>query len=154
MKNIKTYLILLLTSSTSVSYGVTLPSHPFFGANELYAENEDVVEISEGTRIGGINMRLQTNNEEWGTSCSKGGTAEQGECQDCCDASWAATNYADADEVLYDTCIKMCGGGPSLPLGSALWLLPFAFAYAGIKSRKSKRIENFTQSSSQQSLLN
>lgn len=141
MKNIKTYLILLLTSCTSVSYGVTLPSHSFFGANELYAQNEDVVEISEGTRIGGINMLLENNNEAWGTSCSKGGTAEQGECQDCCDASWAATNYADADEVLYDTCIKMCGGGPSLPLGSALWLIPFVLVYAAFKRFRTNKQE-------------
>ncbi len=149
MKSIKIYVLLLFIGLAAKAFAVSLPSHSFFGANELYAENEDVVEISVGTRIGGINMLLENNNEAWGSSCSKGGTAEQGECQDCCDASWAATDYADADEVLYDTCIKMCGGGPSLPLGSTLWLLPFVFAYAGVKSRKSERIENFTQSSSQ-----
>lgn len=154
MKNIKTYLILLLTSSTSVSYGVTLPSHPFFGANELYEEGHDYVEYSVGTKVSNINMIISTVNTKWGDICNEGGNAEQGKCQDCCTASWAATDYADEDEVLYDTCIKMCGGGPSLPLGSVLWFLPFALAYAGIKSRKSERIENFTQSSSQQSLLN
>ena len=133
MKPIIFLTLLVLLSIATTAFAVNLPTYSFFGANELYAENEDIVEFSEGTTIAGINMRLQTNNEEWGTSCSKGGTAEQGECQDCCDASWAATNYADADEVLYDTCIKMCGGGPSLPLGSTLWLLPFVFAYAGVK---------------------
>ena len=133
MKTLRLYIVFLLVSFTSVAFAVTLPTYSFFGANELYEENEDVVEISDGTRIGGINLRLSSQNEEWGTQCYKGGHAEQGECQDCCDASWAAEGYTDAGEELYDTCIKMCGGGPSLPLGSALWLLPFAFAYGFYK---------------------
>ena len=141
MKNIKTYLILLLTSSTSVSYGVTLPSHPFFGANELYEEGHDYVEYSVGTKVSNINMIISTVNTKWGDICNEGGNVEQGKCQDCCDASWAATNYADADEVLYDTCIKMCGGGPSLPLGSALWLLPFVLVYAAFKRFRTNKQE-------------
>ncbi len=141
MKKLRLYIVFLLVSLTSVAFAIKLPTYSFFGANELYAENEDVVEISDGTRIGGINMRLQTNNEEWGSSCSKGGLAEQGECQDCCGASWAAEGYTDAGEVLYDTCMKMCGGGPSLPLGSALWLLPFAFAYGFYKRYNNKKVD-------------
>lgn len=141
MKNIKTYLILLLTSSTSVSYGVTLPSHPFFGANELYEEGHDYVEYSVGTKVRNINMIISTVNTKWGDICNEGGNAEQGKCQDCCDASWAATDYADADEVLYDTCIKMCGGGPSLPLGSVLWLLPFVLVYAAFKRFRTNKQE-------------
>lgn len=141
MKTLRLNILFLLLAVASVAFAVNLPTYSFFGANELYAENEDMVEISEGTTIAGINMRLQTNNEEWGSSCSKGGLAEQAECQDCCDASWAATSYADEDEVLYDTCIKMCGGGPSLPLGSALWLLPFAFAYGIYKRYNNKKAD-------------
>jgi hypothetical protein len=41
--------------------------------------------------------------------------------------------FADEFEKKYDNCFSICGGGPSLPLGSTLWLLPFVFAYAGIK---------------------
>ena len=141
MKTLKLYIVFLLVSLSSVAFAVTLPTYSFFGANELYEENEDVVEISEGTKIGGINLRLSGDNEAWGTQCYKGGHAEQGECQDCCDASWAAEGYTDAGEELYNTCIKMCGGGPSLPLGSALWLLPFAFAYAGYKKYKKSKQE-------------
>ena len=83
MKTLRLYTLFLLVSVASVAFAIKLPTYSFFGANELYAENEDMVEISEGTRIGGINMRLQTNNEEWGIQCYKGGHAEQGECQDC-----------------------------------------------------------------------
>lgn len=141
MKNIKTYLILLLTSSTSVSYGVTLPSHPFFGANELYEEGHDYVEYSVGTKVRNINMIISTVNTKWGDICNEGGNAEQGKCQDCCTASWENEGYTDAGEVLYDTCIKMCGGGPSLPLGSALWLLPFVLVYAAFKRFRTNKQE-------------
>lgn len=120
MKPIIFLTLLVLLSIATSAFAVNLPTYSFFGANELYAENEDIVEISEGTTIAGINMRLQTENEGWGNTCTKAGLAEQAECQDCCDASWAATGYKDESEVLYDTCMKMCGGGPSLPLGSTL----------------------------------
>ena len=139
MKTLKLYIVFLLVSLSSVAFAVTLPTYSFFGANELYEENEDVVEISEGTKIGGINLRLSGDNEEWGIQCYKGGHAEQGECQDCCDASWAAEGYTDAGEELYNTCIKMCGGGPSLPLGSVLCLLPFALGYGIVKRYRKEK---------------
>lgn len=140
MKILKLFILLVLLTVGGAAFAVTLPSQSFFGANELYATNEDKVEISVGTKIGGINMLLEANNESWGNSCTSV-YQEQGECQDCCGASWAATGYADEDEVLYDTCMKMCGGGPSLPLGSALWLLPFAFAYGFYKRYNNKKVD-------------
>ena len=140
MKTLRLYIVFLLVSFTSVAFAVTLPTYSFFGANELYATNEDKVEISVGTKIGGINMLLEANNESWGNTCTSV-YQEQGECQDCCGASWAADHYSDASEVLYDTCMKMCGGGPSLPLGSALWLLPFAFAYGFYKRYSNKKVD-------------
>ena len=139
MKHIIFLTLLVLLSIATTAFAVNLPTYSFFGANELYAENEDIVEISEGTTIAGINMRLQTDNEGWGNTCSKAGLAEQAECQDCCDASWAADNYSDAGEVLYDTCMKMCGGGPSLPLGSTLWLLPFILGYGIYKKVRTSK---------------
>lgn len=140
MKTLRLNILFLLLAVASVAFAVNLPTYSFFGANELYAENEDMVEISVGTKIGGINMLLEANNETWGNSCTSV-YQEQGECQDCCDASWAAEGYTDNGEVLYDTCIKMCGGGPSLPLGSALWLLPFAFAYGIYKRYNNKKAD-------------
>lgn len=138
MKILRLYIVFLLVSFTSVAFAVTLPTYSFFGANELYATNEDKVEISVGTKIGGINMLLEANNESWGKTCTSV-YQEQGECQDCCDASWAATRYSDDDEVLYDTCMKMCGGGPSLPLGSTLWLLPFILGYGIYKKVRTSK---------------
>lgn len=70
MKTLRLYIVFLLVSFTSVAFAVTLPTYSFFGANELYATNEDKVEISVGTKIGGINMLLEANNESWGTSCT------------------------------------------------------------------------------------
>ncbi len=136
MKRLKLYILFLLVSFSFLAFAVTLPTYSFFGANELYEENQDMVEITAGTKIGGINMLLESNNESWGAICT-GQFKEQGECQDCCAASWAKTDYEDADEVLFNTCMKMCGGGPSLPLGSVFVFLPFALIYAGIKKYKS-----------------
>ena len=138
MKTLRLYIVFLLVSFSSVAFAVTLPTYSFFGANELYATNEDKVEISVGTKIGGINMLLEANNESWGKTCTSV-YQEQGECQDCCGASWAADNYSDAGEVLYDTCMKMCGGGPSLPLGSTLWLLPFILGYGIYKKVRTSK---------------
>lgn len=140
MKTLRLNILFLLLAVASVAFAVNLPTYSFFGANELYAENEDIVEISVGTKIGGINMLLEANNESWGNSCTSV-YQEQGECQDCCGASWAADGYSDAGEVLYYSCMKMCGGGPSLPLGSALWLLPFAFAYGIYKRYNNKKVD-------------
>ena len=135
MKNIKTYLLLLFVSFASASYAVFYPTSSFFGANEEYAENHDQIEYSIGTQVRNINMIISTVNSAWGDACTNNGSGnvDQATCQDCCAASWENEGYTDAGEVLYNSCMKMCGGGPSLPLGSTLWLLPFVFAYAGIK---------------------
>jgi hypothetical protein len=135
MKNIKTYLLLLFVSFASASYAVFYPANSFFGANEEYAENHDQIEYSIGTQVRNINMIISTVNSGWGDICTKNQSenVDQATCQDCCTASWENEGYTDAGEVLYNKCMEMCGGGPSLPLGSTLWLLPFVFAYAGVK---------------------
>ena len=138
---LRLYILVLLLSLVTAVFAVTLPSLPFSFANELYEEGMDEIEYEVGTKVKGINYLLEENNESWGNSCSKGGLAEQAECQDCCDASWAATGYSDEGEVLYDTCIKMCGGGPSLPLGSTLWLLPFILGYGIFKRYNNKKVD-------------
>ena len=133
MKIIKLFILLVLLNTVGVAFAVTLPSYSFFGANELYEEGQDEIEYEVGTKVKGINYVLTTNNEAWGNTCWNESFGESGKCQDCCDRSWADTDYADEDEVLYYTCLDICKGGPSLPLGSALWLLPFAIAYGYIK---------------------
>ena len=141
MKILKLFILLVLLTVGGAAFAVTLPPFSFFGANELYEEGMDEIEYEVGTKVKGINYLLEENNESWGNSCSKGGLAEQAECQDCCGASWAADNYSDAGEVLYDTCMKMCGGGPSLPLGSVLCLLPFALGYGIYKRYNNKKVD-------------
>lgn len=133
MKIIKLSILLVLLNTVGVAFAVTLPPYSFFGANELYEEGQDEIEYEVGTKVKGINYLLESNNEAWGNTCWDRSFGEQAKCQDCCDESWAADGYSDAGEVLYDSCMKICGGGPSLPLGSALWLLPFAIAYGYIK---------------------
>lgn len=133
MKIIKLFILLVLLNTVGVAFAVTLPSYSFFGANELYEEGQDEIEYEVGTKVKGINYVLTTNNEAWGNTCWNESFGESGKCQDCCDRSWADTDYADEDEVLYYACLDICKGGPSLPLGSALWLLPFAIAYGYIK---------------------
>ena len=133
MKIIKLSILLVLLNTVGVVFAVTLPPYSFFGANELYEEGQDEIEYEVGTKVKGINYVLTTNNEAWGNTCWNESFGESGKCQDCCDRSWADTGYADEDEVLYNTCLDICKGGPSLPLGSALWLLPFAIAYGYIK---------------------
>ena len=141
MKALRLYIVFLLVSLTSVAFAVTLPTYSFFGANELYEEGRDEIEYEVGTKVKGINYLLESNNEAWGNTCWDRSLGEQAKCQDCCDESWAADGYSDAGEVLYDSCMKICGGGPSLPLGSALWLLPFAFAYGFYKKYKKSKQE-------------
>ena len=141
MKALRLYIVFLLVSFTSVAFAVTLPTYSFFGANELYEEGRDEIEYEVGTKVKGINYLLESNNEAWGNTCWDRSLGEQAKCQDCCDESWAADGYSDAGEVLYDSCMKICGGGPSLPLGSVLCLLPFAFAYAGYKKYKKSKQE-------------
>ena len=133
MKIIKLFILLVLLNTVGVAFAVNLPSYSFFGANELYEQGQDEIEYEVGTKVKGINYVLTTNNEAWGNACWNESFGESGKCQDCCDRSWAATDYADEDEVLYYACLDICKGGPSLPLGSALWLLPFAIAYGYIK---------------------
>ena len=133
MKIIKLFILLVLLGFGATTLAVTLPTYSFFGANELYEEGRDEIEYEVGTKVKGINYVLTTNNEAWGNTCWNESFGESGKCQDCCDKSWANTDYADEDEVLYYTCLDICKGGPSLPLGSALWLLPFAIAYGYIK---------------------
>ena len=141
MKALRLYIVFLLVSFTSVAFAVTLPTYSFFGANELYEEGRDEIEYEVGTKVKGINYLLESNNEAWGNTCWDRSLGEQAKCQDCCDESWAADGYSDAGEVLYDSCMKICGGGPSLPLGSALWLLPFAFAYGLYKRYNNKKVD-------------
>ena len=141
MKALRLYIVFLLVSLTSVAFAVTLPTYSFFGANELYEEGRDEIEYEVGTKVKGINYLLESNNEAWGNTCWDRSLGEQAKCQDCCDESWAADGYSDAGEVLYDSCMKICGGGPSLPLGSVLCLLPFALGYAGYKKYKHSKQE-------------
>ena len=143
MKILRLYTLFLLVSIASVAFAVTLPSHSFYGANELYAENQDVVETDAGTKFGKINIRLATDNSSWGNECWGESYEDKYKCQDCCgeklDAAEEAAGSSEATDVLYDSCMKTCDA-TSLPLGSALWLLPFALAY-GIVKRYRKQQE-------------
>ena len=141
MKALRLYIVFLLVSLTSVALAVTLPTYSFFGANELYEEGRDEIEYEVGTKVKGINYLLESNNEAWGNTCWDRSLGEQAKCQDCCDESWAADGYSDAGEVLYDSCMKICGGGPSLPLGSTLWLLPFILGYGIYKRYNNKKVD-------------
>ena len=141
MKAIKLFILLVLLSFGATALAVTLPTYSFFGANELYEEGRDEIEYEVGTKVKGINYLLESNNEAWGNTWWDRSLGEQAKCQDCCDESWAADGYSDAGEVLYDSCMKICGGGPSLPLGSTLWLLPFAFAYGLYKRYNNKKVD-------------
>ena len=141
MKTLRLYIVFLLVSVTSVTFAVTLPAYSFFGANELYAENQDNVEISAGTKISNINMLLASVNEQWGEQCVEKSLGEQGACQDCCkDFLYDSGNIYDISNLpSYGACIKVCGGGASLPLGSALCLLPFALAYGIVKRYRKEK---------------
>lgn len=141
MKTLRFSILFLFLVFSYLAFAVNLPSFPFYGVNELYEANHDNIEISAGTRIGNINLQIQTVNSSWGEICL--GKGEQRLCQDCCKESLFATKQVDGsyntgDVILYTVCMKDCGGGPSLPLGSTLWLLPFAFAYASIRIKNLK----------------
>jgi hypothetical protein len=143
MKNLRLYILFVLASVTFESFAIKLPSHSFFGANELYADSFDNIEYSAGTQIGNINILLENSNDDWGVECLKEG--ENGACLDCCQASLdnVPEDEQNADTyILYNTCRETCGDNESLaPLGSALWLLPFAFAYGFYKRYNNKKAD-------------
>ena len=129
---LRLYISFLFLCLVSVVFAVTLPSSPFSFANELYDDSHDDISMQLGVRITNVNIQLQTNNNLWGPDCTAKG--EQGACQDCCKNKLLDEGYSQDNMIYFKYCMEACGGGESLtPLGSALWLLPFVFAYAGIK---------------------
>lgn len=139
MKKLKSYILLFCIGHTSVCTAVTLPSSSFYGANELYTENNGEIEYVVGTKIRGINYILSAVNSSWGDECKADSFGDEGACQDCCGEYLDKSAGGSGDIILYNTCMDICGGNP-LPLGSALWLMPFILIYAGIKVRK-RRVE-------------
>ena len=144
MKTLRLYISLVLVSVASVAFAVMLPSHSFYGANELYAENQDVVETDAGTRFGRINIRLATENSTWGSDCWSQSYEDRYKCQDCCgeklDAAEEAEGPSEATDVLFDSCMETCDA-TSLPLGSTLWLLPFILGHGIYKRYNNKKVD-------------
>ena len=140
MKNIKTYLTLLLSSAASMLYAVTLPQAPFGGGYDLYDENHDYVQYSVGTEIRNINVIISTVNDGWGDTCWET-YKDKSKCADCCGDTWVLEGKRDEDEIKYDRCLEICKEGTSLPLGSTLWLLPLVFANPAIKRFRTNKQE-------------
>lgn len=141
MKNIKTYLTLLLSSAASMLYAVTLPQAPFGGGYDLYDENHDYVQYSVGTEIRNINVIISTVNDSWGESCLETSFGDKSKCADCCGITWESQEGKEEDEIKYDRCLEICKEGTSLPLGSTLWLLPFVLVYAAFKRFRTNKQE-------------
>ena len=142
MKNIKTYLTLLLSFAASMLYAVTLPQAPFGGGYDLYDENHDYVQYSVGTEIRNINVIISTVNDSWGESCLETSFGDKSKCADCCGITWESQEVERAeDEIKYDRCLEICKEGTSLPLGSTLWLLPFVLVYAAFKRYRTNKQE-------------
>jgi hypothetical protein len=136
------YVFILLVNITAVIFAINLPSFPFYGSNELYEENHDHIEFETGTKIKGINIVLENVAGEWGEYCLNDyAFGDPYDCQQCCVDKWKEFDNDPAYNASYTTCFKYCGGGPSLPLGSALWLLPFAFAYGFYKRYHNKKAD-------------
>lgn len=141
------FVVLLFLAFSSTSFAIVLPSHSFFGANELYEESQDYINFSTGTRIGNINFALLKSNGTWGDGCLVQFNNDFAGCQKCCNDSWANAGY-ETDEptlILFNNCMDACeklnDAGPSLaPLGSTLWLLPFILGYAAVKRYKINKI--------------
>ena len=143
MKNLSLYILFVLASFTFESFAIKLPSHSFFGANELYADSFDNIEYSAGTQISNINILLESVNSTWGDQCVQRSQGDTDDCTQCCGEYLDAQDDADESTVtLFNTCRSMCGDSESLaPLGSTLWLLLFVFAYAGVKVYSGKKVK-------------
>ncbi len=143
MKNLKLYILFVLASVTFESFAIKLPSHSFFGANELYSDSFDNIEYSAGTQISNINMLLENVNAGWGDICVERSLGDTDDCTQCCgDFLDEQENEDESTFTLFNTCMSMCGVGESLaPLGSTLWLLLFVFAYAGVKVYSGKKVK-------------
>lgn len=143
MKNLRLYILLVLASVTFESFAIKLPSHSFFGANELYSDSFDNIEYSAGTQISNINILLEGVNSQWGDICTERSMGDKDDCTQCCgEFSDAQENEDESTFTLFNTCMSRCGVEESLaPLGSTLWLLLFVFAYAGVKVYSGKKVK-------------
>ena len=128
---LRLYISFLFLCLVTVVFAVTLPSSPFSFANELYDDSHDDISMQLGVRITNVNLQLQTNNNPWGPDCTAKG--EEGSCQDCCTNKLLDEGYSPDNMIYFKYCMEACGGDSLAPVGSVLWLLPFVFAYAGIK---------------------
>ena len=136
---LRLYILVLLLSLVTAVFAVTLPSLPFSFANELYEDSNDNISMHLGVRITNVNIQLQTGNNPWGQECTAKG--EQGACQDCCTEKLLVEGSSPDNMIYFKYCMLACGGESLAPLGSALWLLPFAFAYGFYKRYKSKKVD-------------
>lgn len=137
---LRLYILVLFSSLVTAVFAVTLPSSPFSFANELYEDSNDNISMQLGVKIANVNVQLQTSNNLWGPECTAKG--EQGACQDCCTEKLLDEGYSQDNMIYFKYCMEACGDGESLtPLGSALWLLPFAFAYGFYRRYKSKKVD-------------
>lgn len=143
MKNLRLYILFVLASFTFESFAIKLPSHSFFGANELYADSFDNIEYSAGTQISNINMLLENVNSTWGDICIESSMGDTDDCTRCCGELSDEQEVQDASSItLFNTCMSMCKVGESLaPVGSTLWLLPFIIVYTAVKRVRTKKLE-------------
>ena len=127
-------IISVLVFNMYVSFGATLPSGSYSGA----ISQGDPVTITPSMEMGG---RVSASNTVLGDELS--------DCQEACAAPLlSAMADCKGDEVCeknaenaYESCMKACGGGPSLPVGSGLsFLLLLSSAYGVRKFAKQNKV--------------
>jgi hypothetical protein len=139
MKNRYLIFSVLFWMVASVTMAVTLPTSSFSGG---YNGGTESYETLLGTGVRMNNSMLRATNQEYANACTIEGVQQDPTyCTRCCTEKVLSES---TDFVAFDKCVDNCVNGQSLgeettPLGEALILLPFAFAYAVIK-RKRKEI--------------
>lgn len=142
MKNRYFILSVLFWAITSVLFAVTLPSSSYTGSFMVGGDSYET-QLGTGTSMIGTTL-LTTSSVDVDTEvCEKAdnNNGDPATCGGCCYNNVylnCRDQGGDAVEcgALNEQCNRYCTEGSSLPLGSPLFLLPFALVYAVVRRKR------------------
>lgn len=138
MKNRNFILSMLFWCIASLAMAIQLPSSSY-SIYEGMSGSSETYTLGIGTTISGTPILYSSQNIDIAVCTIEGTPQDPDVCGECC---FSKVLMIYDDEEAYNLCVNSCTNGVALgesPLGEALILLPFAFAYAVIK-RKRKEI--------------
>lgn len=140
MKNRNFILSMLFWCIASLAMAIQLPSSSY-SIYEGMSGSSEAYTLGIGTTISGTPMLYSSQNIDIAVCTIEGTPQDPDVCGECC---FSKVLMIYDDEEAYNLCVNSCTNGVALgesPLGEALILLPFAFAYAVIKRKRKEIVE-------------